>query len=356
MKYRTLTLVVILGFTGCKKPPEADPAAAKAKTIVQAVKVETAPVETQRMPKYLTLTGSILADRTSEIAANVNGHVTKTYVERGQPVKTGQVIAVVDSKAAGFQVAAAVAQSRAAESQVALAGQDCARADMLFKEGALAKAEYDRQKTQCSAQLYNANAAQAQADLAGKLAGDTQIRAPFDGVIGERYVNLGEYVQPSSRVASLFSVNPVRVSISVPESAVGLVKEGQTIEVQVSSYPGERFPAVVRLLGPALRAQTRDLIVEAFAKNDQKKLMPGMFATVLLLIGEEDQPTVPANAIKADGTVRRLFLAKEGSAFEMVVRTGVEKDGRIAVLEPLSADDMVILQPPPGLHDGSAIQ
>ncbi len=114
-----------------------------------------------------------------------------------------------------------MAQSKAAETQVDLARQDCMRADALFKEGALAKAEYERQKTQCSAQLYAANAAQAQADLAGKLAGDTIIRAPMTGIIGERYVNVGEYVQPSlARRQRLLGQPGARISISVPEPAV----------------------------------------------------------------------------------------------------------------------------------------
>ncbi|MBI4818503.1 MAG: efflux RND transporter periplasmic adaptor subunit [Deltaproteobacteria bacterium] len=354
MNHRTLELLPII-LLSCGRPEAATPTQ-KSKPVVDLVKVDTAAVETRKMPKYLTLTGSVLADRSSEIAANVSGHVTATYVERGQPVKAGQIIAVVDAKAASFQVAAAIAQSKAAESQVALARQDCARAEMLFKEGALPKSEYDRQTTQCSAQLYNANAIQAQADLAGKLAGDTEIRAPMDGLIGERYINVGEYVQPSSRVASLYSINPVRINISVPESAVRLVREGQTLDVRVSAYPDRTFPAVVRLLGPALRPATRDLIVEAFAKNEERKLMPGMFATVSLVVGEADEPTVPSAAVRSDGIVKRIFLAREGAAFEMVVRTGVEKDGRIAVLEPLSDKDRVIVSPPPGLHDGHPIQ
>lgn len=321
MNYRPLLIApLLLAFIGCKKAePDAHAATKEQKKIVEVIKVETAPVTIQKMPRYLTLTGSVLSDRTSEVAANVAGQVVATYVERGQPVKRGQPIAVVDAKAAGFQAAAAVAQSKAADTQVQQAREDCARADTLFQQGALAKSEYDRQKTVCSAQLYQANAAQAQADLAGKLAGDTTIRAPMDGIIGERYVNVGEYVMQTARVASVFAVEQVRINISVPENAVAQVKEGQTIDVRVSAYPDRTFPAVVRLVSPALRAQTRDLIVEAFAQNKDRALMPGMFATVLLKTGEEDQPTVPVQAIKADGTVRRLFLARDNAAFEMVV-------------------------------------
>ncbi|MFT3713751.1 MAG: efflux RND transporter periplasmic adaptor subunit [Archangium sp.] len=355
---RTTLLLGALALAACHKP-EAAPEAGTKKTELIAlppVKVETGVVDIQKMPRFLTLTGSIAAERNSDIAANVSGRVTNTYVERGMPVKIGQIIAVVDSRAAGFQAAAANAQSQAAQTQVALAKQDCERADTLFSQGAIAKSEFERLKTQCTAQLYTANAAQANADLANKTASDTVIRAPFDGIIGERFVNVGEYVQPPTRVASIFAINPVRVTLSVPEPAVALVKEGQELQLSVSSWPNKTFPATVRFVSPTLRTNTRDLIVEANAKNDDGALKPGMFATARLAVGEEEQPTVPVEAIRADGTVKRLFLARNGQAFEVVVQTGVEKDGRIAVLEPLPAGDKVIVTPPPGLQDGSSIQ
>jgi membrane fusion protein (multidrug efflux system) len=97
-------------------------------------------------------------------------------------------------------------------------------------------------------------------------------------------------------------------------------------------------------------------VVEAFARNPKGELKPGMFATVRLLVGEDEQPTVPLAALRTDGTTNRLFLARSGEAFEMIVRTGETKDGRVALLEPLDDSAAVILNPPPDLHDGSAIQ
>ncbi len=354
---RLVPWFAVLVVASCKKPPgDEKPAQAKGVAAAATVWVETAAIVTQKMPKLVTLTGSITPDRQSEVAANVSGRVTATYVERGMPVKQGQVLAVVDSKAAGFQVAAAQAQSQAAQTQVQLAKQECDRADTLFGKGAIPKTEYDRLKSQCTAQLYQANAAQANADLAGKLAGDTVIRAPIDGTVGERYVNVGEYVQPPTRVASVHAINPVRVLVSIPESAVGLVKEGLSLDVAVGAWPDRTFPAVVRFLSPTLRTTTRDLLLEAQAKNDELKLKPGMFATVRLTVGEEELPTVPTAAIKTDGTVRRLFVARGATAYEMIVRTGVTKDGRIAVYETFKPEDLAIVNPPAGLFDGATIQ
>jgi len=168
-----LLAAALAAATGCSKPPADAPATDGKKPDLVAlapVKVSTGEVTHQKMPRFLTLTGSVMADRQSDVAANVAGRVTATYVERGMPVKAGQPMAVVDSKAATFQQAAAVAQSQAAQTQVALAKQECDRADTLYAQGAIPKSEYDRQKSTCTAQLYTANAAQANADLQGKLA------------------------------------------------------------------------------------------------------------------------------------------------------------------------------------------
>ena len=352
MKKTTAALALAM-LAACSKPGGATGAATKA--VETPVAVTTADVDVRAMPKYLMLTGSVLADRQSEVAANVAGRVLATLVERGQAVTVGQPLVIIDSKAAAFSSAAAAAQAQAAQSQVTLAQTECERADQLFKEGAIAKAEYDRLKTSCSAQLFSATAARANADLAAKLAGDTVIRAPFDGIVGERYVNMGEYVTPQAKVVSMFSVDPVRVSISVPEPAVGQVKVGQTLGVKVSAYPDRVFPAEVRFVSPALRPNTRDLIIEAVAKNKEGALRPGMFCTIQLSVGEDEFPTVPVEAIKQEGLTKRLFLAKDGHAFEMVVQTGTSKEGRVSVLDSIEKGQKVIVKPPPELKDGTPL-
>ena len=355
---RTLPLLLAAALlaSGCLKGAPDVAEGHKPQAAPPAVKVTTAQVQIEKMPRYLTLTGSVLADRQSEVAANVAGRIVATYVERGQLVKMGQPLALIDSKASMFSAAAASSNYKAAQTQVTLAQSECARVEELYRQGATTKAEYDRQKAQCEGQLYSASAAQANADLAAKMAGDAVIRAPFDGAVGERYVNVGEYVAPSSKVASIYVVSPARVQISVPEAETARIALEQKLDVEVAAWPERKFPAVVKYISPALRTATRDLIIEAVAENADGALKPGMFASALLLVGEEDLPTVPKEAITEEGPVKRLFLAKDHQAVEMVVRVGGAKEGRVAVLEPLTAQSAVILKPPPGLHDGSSIE
>jgi membrane fusion protein (multidrug efflux system) len=355
MNHHATVALFALALCACRKPNEAAPPDKPQAVTLPPVVVEDAPIEVRLMPHLLTLTGTVTADRQSEVAANVSGRVIATPIERGRLVKAGEALAIVDSKAAGFSMAATAAQAELAATQVKQAEEDCGRAERLYKEGAVAEAEYRRQQTQCKTQLLQATAARAQAELSAKLAGDTIIRAPFSGAIGERYVNSGEYVQPSSKVASIYAFDPVRVTVSVPEPAVGKVKQGQTLDLHVAAEPDRTYPATVVYLSPALRTNTRDLLIEAKASNADGSLRPGMFATVELTVGEERVPTVPEDAVATEGTVKKIYLAREGKAFEVVVRTGVKKDGRVAVLETLDGKDRVIRRPPPGLRDGALI-
>jgi membrane fusion protein (multidrug efflux system) len=354
MKKSAALVCVALAATACKKP-EPEAAAKPAATQSSPIAVTLASVEVQKMPRLLTLTGSVVAHQQSEVAANVPGRVMATTIERGQKVAKGQVLAQIDTGSTAFSAQASAAQAKLADTQAVQAQSDCTRADALFAQGVIAKAEYDRQKTQCQVQELQARAASANAGMASRMLSDATVRAPFAGAIGERYVNVGEYVNPGTRIASVYVFDPVRVTISVPESAVALVREGQTLDVRVAAWPDRAFPAKVEYLSPALRQNTRDLIVEATAANADAALRPGMFATVQLVLGEDEVPTVPVEALVTEGTVSRVYLARDNKAFELVVHTGVKKDGRIAVLDQFEPGAKVITKPPVGLKDGQSI-
>jgi membrane fusion protein, multidrug efflux system len=348
-----ISLLGALPLAACKKPEP--PAAKAAEKASPPVEVQTGKVERRKMPNVVTLLGNVGPDRQSEVAANVVGRVVLAPIERGQTVKAGETLALVDSKAANLSASAATSQAELAETQSRQAHSDCERSDQLLAQGAIGQAEFDRQRSQCKAQEFQANAARAQAELSAKLASDAVIRAPFTGVIGERYVNAGEYVQANTKIASMYSTDPVRITISVPERGVSLVRSGVTLNIQVSAYPDRLFPATVQYVSPALRTVQRDLLVEAKAPNSDGALRPGMFATVQASLGDEQVSTVPDDAIRVEGDVRRLFLAQDDRAFELVVRTGISRDGRTVIYEDLAEGTAVIRQPTPGLRDGDPI-
>ena len=308
------------------------------------------------MPEFLTLTGSLLADKQSDIAADANGKVLSTKVERGQSVKQGEILATLDASAAALSANAALAQEQLAKTQAEQAKTECDRSKQLFDSGAISKAEYDRSISQCTGTQWSVAAATAQHGSAAKMVGDSAIRAPFSGVIGERYVNVGQYVQPSTRIVSLFSIDPLRLELSVPESNVALVRPDLEVHFQVAAYGDQTFSGKVRFISPNVREASRDLVVEAVVPNPDGKLRPGMFATVRLKTGEQPQVVAPLAAVRKDLDPPRAYAVVNGHIEERVLQLGEEQDGVVAVPSGVKAGELLVLAPPSTIHDGARVE
>ena len=350
MAHRTILLVsVVLSACGRRgaegqgnqKPGEAPPVA-----------VKTAAIEQRPMPRFLAVTGSLKAERDTEVAADAAGKVLETFVERGSVVARGDPLVRLDVRSARLGETQARAQAHLAEQNAAFAQGECARADTLFKSGVIPQADYDRRKTACQTGDDAVRAARAAAALAEKGVSDTLVRAPFAGVVGERFVNVGQYVSPSSRVASLFVIDPLRLEVTVPEAEVGAVHRNQPVEFRVAAFPEATFTGTVKFLSPNLRAQSRDLVVEAVVGNRDGRLKPGMFAAVKLSVGDAPVPVVPALALRRGEVASSVFEVVDGRASERVVELGELRDGVVPLLSGVKAGERVVLSPGDQLRDG----
>lgn len=342
------------GAAACNKPADAA-SATPAREAAAPVHVTTIPVVEKPVPQLLTLTGTLRASAESDIAADVSGKVVATYVERGQVVKAGQVIAVVDSRVASFAATAAAAQARVAQSQLEEARRDCERVKHLLDTGAISQAEFDRQTAQCTAQQYSAEAAEAQQKSALTQAGDSSIRAPFNGTIGERYINLGQYVQPSTRVASVYAPDPLRLQLTVPEANVAAIKQDMPVHFTVTAYGDRVFTGSVKYVSPNIREASRDLIIEALVPNSDLQLKPGMFAVAKIELGEVPRPVVPKTAIQQDDTGARVFVVSGGRIQERLVQLGESVGDVTAVLDGIKQGDNVVVAPGPDVRDGARV-
>jgi membrane fusion protein, multidrug efflux system len=321
----------------------------------KVVQVTTTSALQAEVPRFTTLTGSVVADQKSDVAADVSGKILSVPVERGASVKAGAVLALLDRRSANLSSREAAADAELASIQSELAKLDCARADWLFQTGALGRSEYEQSKARCKGATLALQAAQTRQEGALKVLGDAVIRAPFAGVISERFVNVGEYVRPESRIVTLVSSDPVRVQILVPEQLVGRVAVGMPMEVSVSAYPGESFAGTVRYMGAALRELTRDLVVEATVPNADLKLRPGMFAVVRLHLPKVLGVVVPMSSVRNDGSVSRLFVVHEGRIEERVVETGVREGERLEIVRGVAAGEQVVSKWAPELEDGARV-
>jgi RND family efflux transporter MFP subunit len=320
------------------------------------VHVQTTPVGQRPMPDFLTLTGTLRASASSDIAADVSGKVVQTYVERGQSVKRGQLIAIIDSRTAALAATAAEAQAKVAQSQLEEARRDCERVKHLLDTGAISQADYDRQTSQCTSQQWSAAAAEAQQATASKALGDTNIRAPFDGVIGERYINIGQYVQPSTRVASVYAPDPLRLELTVPEENVGSIQQDLPVGFTVAAFPNQVFTGKVRYISPNVRESSRDLVVEAVVPNADFKLKPGMFAVARIQLDMRPHPVVPADSLVQDDTGARVFVVVGTQVQERLVQLGERVGDVVAILEGAQPGEAVVVKPGPDVRDGARVE
>lgn len=349
---RSLLLGLLLVAAGCK----ANAGGGSRDAAEAPVKVETVQAGEQAMPRYVVLTGTVAASQESEVAANANGQVVATYVERGQAVKRGQLLATLDARAAALGAEAATAQSELAKSQAELARSECERGKKLFEAQVITQTEYDRRMANCSVTGSSVAAASANREAASKMVADAKIRAPFAGVIGDRFINVGQYVRPDTRVASLYQMDPLRLELTVPEAAIGSVKEGLAVDFQVAAFGEERFVGTVKFVSPAVRKQSRDLLVEATVPNGDGRLRPGMFAVARLLAGEPKTPVIPVQAVKREGTTARIFAVVDGVIEERLVQAGEERGGLVAIGSGLKPGETVVINAGDRVRDGARVQ
>jgi len=343
-------LVLVVGLEGCR---QAD-AAAEHKP-VNAVPVKSAKVAALTIPRTLQLTGVLRGARETDLAANVAGRVLSTRVEPGQSVKKGDLLALVDVSAASLALAEAKVQVETTRTQEAIHKSDCDRYDRLKAAGVVSDLEYDQVTAKCKTAPLSVEAARARQNVAAKNVGDGAIRSPFTGVVTERFVEVGEYVQASSRVVSLAQVDDLKLVFSVPEQNFPDIKQDAEVKFRVAAYGDQTFSGRVVHISGAVR-DTRDVLVEAVVSNPDGKLLPGMFTEVQLNIGQETLPTLPKSAVFEQNGKLNAFVVKDGKIEQRVVQPAATQGDQVPVRRGIKVGEQVVVAEVDKLDNGQAVR
>ena len=336
-----LSPVALLPLAGCSgQKAESSETRAKAKPVA----AQTVAVVEKELPSTLLLAGTLKANQESELAANASGRVMRTMIERGSYVGRGQAIVQLDVRMATLSASEADANLQTARTQKSAAEDECARVKRLLERGAISQQEFDRQITSCKTTTSSAVAAETRVAVAKQTLSDGTVRAPFPGLVSERYVSVGEYVQPSTKIAHVVDIDPLRLELTIPEQNMSAVKEGQNVAFQVGAFPGRTFTGTVHYIGPAVRATTRDLVFEAMVSNTDKLLRPGLFATAHLDVGLQKLPVVPASALKTEGDTTRVYAVIEKHVEERIVQVGPKQGDVVAIVNGVNVGERVIAQ------------
>lgn len=349
-----ILLALSVGLAACHKPPQAKAPAIPAKPAV-TIEGATADASEHTFPRYLRVTGQLTGKNDAVIAADATGRVLTAPVERGSVVKAGDVLATLDDRQAKLSLAEADAAVKLANSRLALARNEQERNKPLAEKKAVADADYQKLVTEVSAHEADLAASEARRDLAQKAIDDGTIRAVFSGVVAERMVEPGEYVRQDSPVARVVDTSELRLVLNVPETQVGVLEAGRTVEFYTAAYPGETFKGSLKFLGAAMREAARDLVVEAVVDNSAGKLRPGFFCDARIFLKEASNVSVPDKALRVDGTRRKVFVVTpENTLSERLVEVGETREGFTEIRRGLKSGEKVLLNPSPEAADGLA--
>lgn len=321
-----------------------------------AMHVETSEVTAVDSPTVLRLTGSLKGRKQVDLGANAAGRVVRTFVERGDEVKEGMVIAQLDTRSAALSLVEAKVQVRASLIQEEINKADCARSEKLWAKNAISLAEYEQATAKCKTAPLGREAAEVVRDIKSKNVSDGAIRAPFSGTISERYIEVGEYVQPTSRVVSIVQTDELRLELSVPEANVASLRTGADVTFTVAAHSGKTFHGIVRFVSGAVRATTRDLVAEAVVPNPEKLLRPGMFADISLSTGSERLLSVPLASVFERQEQKRVYVVQNGRLWERVLQVGPEVNGRLTARSGLSLGNKVVTSELDNLTNGAMVE
>ena len=311
----------------------------------------------------LDLPSHLEAYSRAPLFARVSGYLKSWNVDIGAPVKSGQLLAVIESPELDQQLLQARADLTSAQANAALAGTTAKRWQALLGTDSVAQQEVDERTGDYTAKKAAVAAAQANVDRLLATKGFERILAPFDGVVTARDTDVGALINAGSGGVGqeLFTVSDVkqlRVYVQVPQSYAPDVRSGTTATLSVPEYPGQHFTARVIASADSVNATSGTTLVQLLVDNANGKLLPGGFASLQFKLPvQANAVRVPASALVFDA--RGLTVATLGANGQVVFKkVTINRDfgDSVEIGAGLVASDRVIDTPPDGLVDGDHVQ
>lgn len=283
-------------------------------------------------PSYLTngirSAGTLLANEEVDIVSKVSGKVTGVYFKEGSTVRKGDLLVKIYDE--DLQ-----AQLQRSEIQEKMLSEKLERQRILLAKDAVSREAFDQLQTDYNVSLADINL------LKVRIA-ETEVRAPFNGVIGFRYVSEGTYVQPSVKIAHLIDYTQMKLEFAIPEKYVSQSLLGKKIAFSAQGYTDE-FIAYVYAIDYRVDEATRTIGLRARYDNRDKRLVPGMFADLTLITDEKNNAIqVPSQAIVPEMNEKRIWLFRNGKAELVPVIAGGRTETMVEILSGISVGDTVI--------------
>lgn len=300
-------------------------------------------------PRYDTVyvkldyTADVLPIQQANIYAKINGNLERIYVDIGQHVAEGQLLALIDT----LELSQLARQAQATYEN---ALRNYQRAKDLADQNLIAKQELDNTESTLKVEKANFEAASTRLHYA-------HITAPFSGYITKRLVDAGVNLKSNDiALMTLMNIDKMKILVSVLEKDIPLIVQGKKGIVTVDAYPGKEFYGEVTKLSQAVDLSTRTMAAQIDVENPEHLLKPGMFASVTVLVDQRaGAVTIPLQALGKDDNGRYVFTVNGAVARKKVVKTGVEQKSRVEILSGISPSDSIITTGAQFVKDGASV-
>ena len=351
-----VTIAAALAGCGKKADPRAAAAADPAPAMIGPDNLFV--TEARDLVNGPQISGTLTAERSATIRAEVASTVVQALVEAGQTVSRGQLLGRLNDDAVRDQVLSAKSGLRTATEALAVAQRNADRAEKLSKAGAMA----DRDLEQARWSVTNAEAglADATARLAGvqKQFSYTELRSPLSGVVSERNVNAGDNVSVGNPLFSVMDPSSLRLEAQVPATAIASLKVGTAVPFAIDGYPNRAFDGRVTRINPAVDPATRQVRIMVSVPNQGGRLVAGLFAQGRVATEARNGIVVPGSAIDRRGLRPTVTRIEKGIARRVEVALGIEDPtvDRVEITTGLAIGDTVIIGAARGVLPGTKVR
>lgn len=304
--------------------------------------VEAVAARPDTVVEAIAATGQIEAVQAVELRPSVEGRIVEILFREGQEVAEGAPLFKVDDAELKAQVARA-------EAERDLARQALERTRQLIAQNASSTADLERADAA-------ARSADAQYDLLRIRLDRTVVRSPFSGVAGQRLVSLGDYVNTSTKLVTLRTVNPQRATFRVPERYTAELRRGQSVEFSVAALPNRTFTGEVEFVDPVVELPARTILVKALVPNGNRLLHAGMF--IEARVATDIRPgavVIPEDAVLPLQNANVVWVAADGKADRREVTLGVRTPGFVEVRAGVRSGELVVVGGAERLFPGAAV-
>ncbi len=336
MTKRILTILIVIAVVFLLALPKlgilnkaSDKPGGNTPAIVSLLPVEGIILVPEALDNGLIITGSIIANESLELKSEANGKIKKITFKEGGRVKQGDLLVQINDE----EIRAQIEKQRYMQK---LNKDNEYRQRQLLKKEAISQEEYDNALNRLNTTISDIKLLEAQLQK-------TRVYAPFDGIIGLRYVSNGAYISPATVIATLYNNSPAKIEFAVPSRYSAQISAGKKIRFTIENDTSRVFMGEVYAVEPRINEETRTLKLRALAANPKGVLLPGQFVKVdLILDSKANALLIPTQAVIPGQSGQKVFIANRGRAKEVAIQTGTRMNLKIEVLSGLNPGDTVI--------------